>query len=115
MRRGTVDVPVAAGNQRKVLLALVLEANRSVSRDRLIDALWGERPPAQAKNALQVHVSALRDLLEADAERGSVLATTPTGYQLNTPEETIDGRRFERLAAEGRAPFVELIFKRARN
>ena len=103
MRRGTVDVPVAAGNQRKVLLALALEPNRSVSRDRLIDALWGERPPAQAKNALQVHVSALRDLLEAGAERGGVLATTSTGYQLNAPEETIDSRRFERLAAEGRA------------
>ena len=103
VRRGTVDVPVAAGNQRKVLLALLLEPNRSVSGDRLIDALWGERPPARAKNALQVHVSALRDLLEADGERGSVLATTPTGYQLNAREETIDSWRFERLAAEGRA------------
>jgi len=106
VRRGTVDIPVAAGNQRKVLLAVALEPNRSVSRDQLIDALWGERPPAQAKNALQVHVSALRDLLEAGVERGSVLATTPTGYQLNAPEETIDSRRFERLAAEGRAALV---------
>jgi len=106
VRRGTVDIPVAAGNQRKVLLTVALEPNRSVSRDQLIDALWGERPPAQAKNALQVHVSALRDLLEAGVERGSVLATTPTGYQLNAPEETIDSRRFERLAAEGRAALV---------
>jgi predicted ATPase/DNA-binding SARP family transcriptional activator len=101
--RGTDVVPVAGGNQRKVLLALALEPNRSVSREHLIDALWGERPPARAKNALQVHVSALRDLLEAGADRGAVLATTPTGYQLNAPEETIDSRRFERLAAEGRA------------
>src|SRR6266516_4028607 len=106
VRRGTDVIPVAAGNQRKVLLAVALEPNRSVSRDQLIDALWGERPPAQAKNALQVHVSALRDLLEAGVERGSVLATTPTGYQLNAPEETIDSRRFERLAAEGRAALV---------
>src|SRR5947208_3912844 len=103
VRRGSDVVPVAGGNQRKLLLALVLEPNRSVSRDQLIDALWGERPPAQAKNALQVHVSALRDLLEPGAGRGAVLATTPTGYQLNAPEETIDSRRFERLAAEGRA------------
>ena len=103
VRRGTDVVPVAGGNQRKVLLALALEPNRSVSREHLIDALWGERPPARAKNALQVHVSALRDLLEAGADRGAVLATTPTGYQLNAPEETIDSRRFERLAAEGRA------------
>ena len=103
VRRGPGAVPVPGGNQRKLLLALVLEPNRSVSRDQLIDALWGERPPAQAKNALQVHVSALRDLLEVGADRGAVIATTPTGYQLNAPEETIDSRRFERLAAEGRA------------
>jgi predicted ATPase/DNA-binding SARP family transcriptional activator len=103
VRRGTDVVPVAGGNQRKVLLALALEPNRSVSREHLIDALWGERPPARAKNALQVHVSGLRDVLEVGVERGAVLATTPTGYQLNAPEETIDSRRFERLAAEGRA------------
>jgi predicted ATPase/DNA-binding SARP family transcriptional activator len=86
-----------------LLLALVLEPNRSVSRDHLIDALWGERPPGQAKNAIQVHVSALRDLLEAGLARGALIATTPTGYQLNAPEEAIDSRRFERFAAEGRA------------
>jgi len=103
VRRGTDVVPLASGNQRKVLLALALEPNRSVSGEQLIDALWGERPPARAKNALQVHVSALRDLLEVGVDRGAVLATTPTGYQLNVPEETIDSRRFERLAAEGRA------------
>jgi predicted ATPase/DNA-binding SARP family transcriptional activator len=103
VRRGTDVVSVAGGNQRKVLLALALEPNRSVSREHLIDALWGERPPARAKNALQVHVSGLRDVLEVGVDRGAVLATTPTGYQLNAPEETIDSRRFERLAAEGRA------------
>jgi predicted ATPase/DNA-binding SARP family transcriptional activator len=103
VRRGTDVVPVAGGNQRKVLLALALEPNRSVAREHLIDALWGERPPARAKNALQVHVSGLRDVLEVGVDRGAVLATTPTGYQLNAPEETIDSRRFERLAAEGRA------------
>src|SRR2546430_1123570 len=106
VRRGTDVVPVAGGNQRKVLLALALEPNRSVSHEHLIDALWGERPPARAKNALQVHVSGLRDVLEVGVDRGAVLATTPTGYQLNAPEETIDSRRFERLAAEGRAALL---------
>jgi predicted ATPase/DNA-binding SARP family transcriptional activator len=103
VRRGTQTLAIPAGNVRKLIVALLLEPNRSVSREHLIDALWGESPPAQAKNALQVHVSALRDLLEEGVERGSVIATTATGYQLNAPEETIDSRRFERLAAEGRA------------
>jgi predicted ATPase/DNA-binding SARP family transcriptional activator len=103
VRRGDELLAVSGGNPRKVLLALLIEPNRSVASERLIDALWGESPPAKARNALQVHVSTLRDLLEAGAERGSVIATTPTGYQLNVPEEALDSRRFERLAAEGRA------------
>jgi predicted ATPase/DNA-binding SARP family transcriptional activator len=103
VRRGGEELPIPGGNQRKVLLALLLAPNRSVSREKLIDALWGESPPARAKNALQVHVSGLRDALETGVERGAVLATTPTGYQLNAPAETVDSRRFEQLAAEGRA------------
>jgi len=103
VHRGGSEIPIPGGNQRKVLLALLLEPNRSVSGEKLIDALWGESPPARAKNALQVHVSGLRDALEAGVGRGVVLATTPTGYQLNASEETIDSRRFEHLAAEGRA------------
>ncbi|MGN6429430.1 MAG: BTAD domain-containing putative transcriptional regulator [Gaiellaceae bacterium] len=103
MRRAGEFLAIPGGNPRKVLLALLLEPNRSVTHEHLIDALWGESPPAKARNALQVHVSALRDRLEAGAERGSVVATTPTGYQLNVPDEALDSRRFERLAAEGRA------------
>src|SRR5207237_9595692 len=86
VRCGTDVVPLASGNQRKVLLALALEPNRSVSGEQLIDALWGERPRARAKNALQVHVSALRALLEVGVNRGAVLSSPPTGCQLNLPE-----------------------------
>jgi predicted ATPase/DNA-binding SARP family transcriptional activator len=103
VRRAGELLAVPGGNPRKVLLALLLEPNRSIAHEHLIDALWGESPPAKARNALQVHVSALRDRLEAGADRGSVIATTPTGYQLNVPDEALDSRRFERLAAEGRA------------
>jgi predicted ATPase/DNA-binding SARP family transcriptional activator len=103
VRRAGELLAVPGGKPRKALLALLLEPNRSVAHEHLIDALWGESPPAKARNALQVHVSALRDRLETGAERGSVIGTTPTGYQLNVPEEALDSRRFERLAAEGRA------------
>jgi len=71
--------PIALGGQkRRALLAvLLLDANRVVSRDRLIDALWGEEPPDTARNTLQVYVSQLRKLLP-----DGVLETAPAGYLL---------------------------------
>src|SRR6266480_2862940 len=47
--------------QRALLALLLLEANRPVSRDRLIDALWEEEPTATAQKAIQVYVSQLRN------------------------------------------------------
>ena len=38
--------------QRALLALLVLEANRPVSRERLIDALWEDEPTATAGKAL---------------------------------------------------------------
>jgi DNA-binding SARP family transcriptional activator len=99
VRRGTDVVPVAGGNQRKVLLALVLAPNRSVSREHLIDALWGERLPARAKNALQVHVSGLRDVLEVGVDRGAVLADHPD--RLSTERAGRDDRRQALRTARG--------------
>src|SRR5437870_1352706 len=57
--------PMTLGGQkpRALLAALLLEPNRVVSRDHLIDALWGEAPPDTARNTIQVYVSQLRKLL----------------------------------------------------
>jgi DNA-binding SARP family transcriptional activator len=52
------------------LALLLLHPNEVVSSDRLIDELWGERPPATAFKALQVMVSALRKRLEPERGRG---------------------------------------------
>jgi DNA-binding SARP family transcriptional activator len=67
-----------------------------VSRDRLIDALWGERPPATAANALQVQVHALRRRLGAER----IVREAP-GYRLAREPGELDLERFERLAARG--------------
>jgi YVTN family beta-propeller protein len=86
--------------QRALLALLALNANRVVSTDRLIDALWGERPPATASVALYGLVSGLRKLLEPD-HAGAVVTKAP-GYLLEVSGEQIDLGRFERLVAEGR-------------
>lgn len=49
--------------QRALLALLLLHANEPVSRERLVDGLWGERPPQTAGNALQVAIHGLRKLL----------------------------------------------------
>src|SRR2546423_7664790 len=94
--------PVALGRrkQRALLALLALNANRVVSTDRLLDALWGERPPPTAPVALYGLVSALRKLLEPDS--AGVLVTKAPGYMLALPDDQIDVGRFERLAEEGR-------------
>lgn len=92
--------PLALGGakQRAVLAVLLLHANRVVSRDRLIDAVWGERAPETANSALQGYVSALRKSLGAD-----LILTRAPGYVLETVPTSVDFGRFESLVAEGSA------------
>jgi DNA-binding SARP family transcriptional activator len=59
---GRVLTPRRA-KQRTLLAVLLVRANKPVAGDVLVDALWGERPPATALTALHGHVSALRKLL----------------------------------------------------
>ncbi|HEY1275275.1 MAG TPA: BTAD domain-containing putative transcriptional regulator [Thermoleophilaceae bacterium] len=91
-------VPLGGRKQRAVLALLVLNANRVVSSERLIDVLWGERPPPTAATALQGHVSRLRKALGP----GAIVTRTP-GYALDPDSAEIDLRTFERLRGEARA------------
>ena len=59
-------VPLGGSKQRALLASLLLHANEVVSRDRLIDELWGASPPATAPTALQVYVSQPRKALGRD-------------------------------------------------
>jgi predicted ATPase/DNA-binding SARP family transcriptional activator len=96
---------VPAGSKRRALLALlVLHANETLSVDRLVDQLWGERPPAAAAKTVQVHVSRLRKALSAGAGNGAgaAIVTREHGYQLQLDPESLDALRFERLVTEGR-------------
>jgi DNA-binding SARP family transcriptional activator len=83
--------------QRAVLALLLLDAGRVVSTDRLIDALWGEQPPATAATSLQNFISQLRKVVGAD-----VLVTKPPGYRLQVEPEQLDLERFRRLVERSR-------------
>jgi DNA-binding SARP family transcriptional activator len=96
---------VGPPKQRALLALLILNADRVVSADRLIDELWGESPPDGARHALQVHVSNLRKLLEpsrAPGESPELLQTRKPGYVLRLTPNQSDAQRFESLVEEGR-------------
>jgi DNA-binding SARP family transcriptional activator/streptogramin lyase len=88
---------VGGGKQRALLALLLLRAGEVVSTDRLIDALWEDRPPASALNSVHVYVSQLRKAL-GDGR----LQTREHGYLLALAPEQVDLGRFERLLGEGR-------------
>ncbi|HET6617205.1 MAG TPA: BTAD domain-containing putative transcriptional regulator [Gemmatimonadota bacterium] len=90
-------IDVAGGRQRALLALLLLHANEVVSRDRLIDGLWKERPPATAPKVLQNAVSQLRRSLG-----DNLIVTRPPGYLLRVDPDTIDAHRFEALLEDGR-------------
>ena len=102
-------VPLAAPRQRALLAALLLEANRVVSVDRLTELLWGESPPAQARNTIQSLVLRLRRALTATGPTGGgeVLVTRRPGYLLRVAPGQLDLARFERLYASGRAALAD--------
>src|SRR5215212_2360920 len=91
--------------QRALLAILLLNADRVVSRDRLIEELWANDPPQAARHALDVIVSRLRKALAASDGGGSVLVTRAPGYLLRVAPGEVDLRRFERLVEYGRRAF----------
>src|SRR3954451_4404324 len=109
----TAAGPVALGGakRRAVLAVLLLHANEVVSTDRLIEDLWGAETPKTAAKALQVHISALRKLLEPE-----VLLTRAPGYLLQIDPDDLDLHRFERLcqeAARSDAPTTRALLDEA--
>src|SRR5262249_42771167 len=76
--------------QRALLALLLLRRNEVVSRERLVDAIWGEGPPDSAANSLQVYVHGLRRVLGAER-----IERNGGGYRVNVTPEELDPARFE--------------------
>ncbi|MGW1965988.1 AfsR/SARP family transcriptional regulator [Streptomyces sp. NPDC001935] len=91
----------AGPKQRALLATLVVHAGEQLSVDRLVEELWGDRPPANAPSALHTHVARLRRLLPAPGHEW--ISTLPTGYLLSLGRASTDAARFTRLSGQGRA------------
>jgi ABC-type branched-subunit amino acid transport system substrate-binding protein/DNA-binding SARP family transcriptional activator len=93
-------IPLGLGGarQRLVLAYLILEANRVVSTDRLIDRIWGDEPPDAARAALFAYISRLRKLLGP-----ARIQARPPGYVLLAETDEVDALRFIDLVDAARA------------
>src|SRR4051812_50213698 len=77
-RDGT-ELELGTPQQRAVLTVLLLRRGRRATAEDLIDALWGDEPPARAMTAVRPYASPPRTVL--DPERGAPPKTTRLGSQ----------------------------------
>lgn len=99
--------PVELGRRRErcLLGVLLLEANRPIAVDRLVDLLWEGQPPSTARSSLHTHVSRLRARLDPDGTGGYGvrLVSRSGGYAVEVAPEAVDAHRFEALVDHARA------------
>lgn len=97
---GGEPVPLGRPKERLVLAVLLLHANEFVSRERLIDELWGESPPPTAGKAVNVFVSQLRKALTREGL--DPIATADGGYRIEVEADHLDVAGMRRLLATAR-------------
>ncbi|WP_381552517.1 BTAD domain-containing putative transcriptional regulator [Streptomyces eurythermus] len=94
-----VAVRVPEAKVRALLADLLAHDGGPVSADRLIDDLWGDRPPGRPAGALQAKVSQLRRVLGRDR-----VELQPAGYRLRLDgTDEVDAVRFRELVDRARA------------
>src|SRR3954453_11159691 len=85
--------------QRALLAMLLLQPGEVVSRDRLIEGLWGEQPPKDSEHALDAQVSALRRALVAEGSER--VARKAPGYLIRVEADEFDVTCFDSALTEG--------------
>jgi len=98
---GAEKLAVGTPRTRALLAILLTSPNHLVSIDRLVDELWPDEPPPDARTLVHSYISRLRRVLRggAAAER---LVTRRPGYLLRVAEDELDLRRYQRLTADAR-------------
>lgn len=106
LKRGDRPIAFAGPGQQALVARLVLELGRVVPLDRLVDTVWDTRPPATARNKIQVYVSALRRVLGQPSPRGGgPILTVGSGYLFSCEGVDLDLAEFDTATADGRAAF----------
>ncbi|WP_053733322.1 BTAD domain-containing putative transcriptional regulator [Nocardia sp. NRRL S-836] len=106
MTRNGKPVKLGGPKQRTLLAALLVRASKPVSLHGIVDALWGENPPASAVANVHTHVNRLRSAL-ADVGMAGLLVTDSSGYRLLVEPDQLDSARFEAAVEQARRALGE--------
>lgn len=96
-----LPVPIGPPQRRAVAAALLVDANRPVSAETLIDRVWDDAPPPEVRGALHSHIARIRTVL-ARAGGSATLSRRSGGYVLETDQDHIDLFRFLDLLERAR-------------
>lgn len=99
--RGT-PLDLGGSRARLVLAALLLEPDRIVPVDRLVDTVWDARPPSSARTQVAIAVSRLRRAFREVGHPGQVIETSRPGYRLPLGAAGVDALDAERRVLEAR-------------
>ncbi|MFZ0376663.1 MAG: BTAD domain-containing putative transcriptional regulator [Solirubrobacteraceae bacterium] len=106
-RSGERRLALGGPQQVKLFAFLVLHANRAVSADALVDAVWGPERDGAVKR-LHMAVARLRRALEPlDTQDGSRLRTVSGGYLLLIARGELDVDVFEDRVRDGRRALTD--------
>jgi DNA-binding SARP family transcriptional activator len=84
-------LPLGTPKQRAVLAIVIINRNRAVGVDALLDAVWAQQPPDGARATLHSYISNLRRLFSnAGADGRAVLPGAPPGYRLVVDDAQCD-------------------------
>src|ERR1700757_1530398 len=95
MSANGTELPLGAAKQRAVLATLLINRNRIVPIDSVIDAVWQGRPPPGGRGPPAAPISRLRRLRGgAGIDPAAVVVSIQPGYRLNVSDEACDIGRF---------------------
>ncbi|MGJ5756611.1 DNA-binding SARP family transcriptional activator [Streptomyces puniciscabiei] len=97
---GSALADLGPARQRSILGALLVDPERPVPLESLVDRVWGDRPPAGVRNVVHTYVTRLRRALaraSAELPEPISLVRSPAGYLVSTDPGVVDLVRFRRL------------------
>ncbi|WP_440084404.1 AfsR/SARP family transcriptional regulator [Streptosporangium sp. LJ11] len=115
-RRGSQRLELGEPRRQAVLCVLAINAGQVVTKEKLIDGVWGESPPKTAEQSVYTYVSGLRRTLDPDRDPrrpSRVLASVSGGYSLRLAPEQVDALVFEQCLDLARKAHADNAYETA--